>query len=92
MEWLAKTSQVLGGIGRQHSVIGLREVPLNPHLDGRPECETWSHCDPDGFLVFSHVCVFLSREGKQKNERQQNSVFSLLHVEQSVHFPHVLHR
>lgn len=92
MEWLAKKSQVLGEIGRHRSVIGLREVLLNPHLDGRPECETWSLCDPDGFLVPSPVCVFFFRGGgKQKNEREQNSVSSLLRVEQSIHSTHVLH-
>lgn len=92
MEWLAKKSQVLGEIGRHHSVIGLREVLLNPHLDGRSECETWSHGDPDGFLVPSHVCVFFFFRGrKQKNEREQNSVFSLLRVEQSIHSTLVLH-
>jgi len=91
MGWLSKKCQVLGGIGKQQSVIGLREVLLNPHLHGRPECETWSHCDPDGFLVPSHGCAFLSREGEQGNEKQQSSVFSLLHVEQSIHSTHALH-
>lgn len=41
VEWLVKKSQVLGEIGRHHSIIGLGKALLNPCLDGRIECEIW---------------------------------------------------
>ena len=41
MEWLVKKSQVLGKIGRCHSIIGLGKELLNLCLDGRTECEIW---------------------------------------------------
>lgn len=38
---LVKKRQVLGEIGRHHSIIGLGKGLLNPCLDGRTECEIW---------------------------------------------------
>lgn len=86
MEWLAKKSQVLGEIGRHHSVIGLREVLLNPHLDGRSECETWSHCDPDGFLVplMSVSSSFSEEENRKMRERKTQFLVCFVLSNQSI--------
>ena len=79
VEWLVKKSQVLGEIGRHHSIIGLGKVLLNPRLDGRIECEIWGGVLIQMLFLFpskSTFSSFLEDEDRKMKDSKTQFFFS----------------
>jgi hypothetical protein len=81
MEWLVKKSQVLGEIGKHHSVIGLGKALLNPCLDDGTECEIWAALWSRWFpcsLASLHFLLFLEDEDRKMKDCKTQFLVSFM--------------